>query len=952
MRLRLFILILSAFGIQISPLAAQPNVLLIISDDQGYGDCGFTGSKIARTPQLDALAAESARMTNFISAPACSPTRVAIATGRDHLLAGTWGVGTRGHIWPDEKGLGEFFHEAGYSTAHIGKWGEGWLPDSLPHRRGYDEMALVGGYAHRDPVLNVNGTGIAHTGWTTDILVDSTLRFIAKNRGKAWCATTAFIAMHSPWVCDAKYSQPYLDAGHSPALAACYGLLSQMDDSLGRLLRGLHDLGEEDNTIVLFVSDNGATPKCEIHGEMTAEDWGKRNIHHLRGHKAEIWEGGIRVPCLVRWPRRIPAGDRAQFGAVEDILPTLLDLAGIQAKPALPFTGSSLRSVLARPDTKTPERTFFRMIANVRGATQGIANDPQDIRYELNDFALRGPRYKLVSERGKTQLFDLQTDPAESHDLSGENPALAQKMAAECQKRFEAIQASKRAFQMPRIPIGDPRFENEPQVVSYTEGNAIPATMPQRLSGQMRVTNTDATGLTTAADSITYAIDVRTAGRYVIALNGRDLDACAPLQLHIGKQIITTKDVRAAGISFGIVELASGPQDLTLSAIAPSKEVKAATLRKIKFTRVIPAAARGLRVATDGTLTLDGRPWRGVGINFFDAFMRVLLENDTRSMEDGFAAIAEARIPFVRLCGTCFWPIDQKIYLDDPQRYWAAFDQVVKTAEKHRVGLIPSLFWLTNCVPDLVGEPVSAWGDPQSRTHGHMRRYVQDITTRYKDSSAIWAWEFGNEYSLAADLPQAEKHRPYTHVAKGCPATRSEKDDLTSAIVITAFTEFAKAVRQHDPHRLISTGDSSPRLSAFHLWKKAPKPWDHDTQEQFAEVFRIKNPEGISLMSVHAYQDDWQRFDWMLSVSRELNKPLLIGEFGSPGDEAEGGERLRKLLGAILDKKVPLACLWNYDLPSQKDFNITPTHPTRAYQWQAIVEANARIRRELEDGKE
>ena len=110
-------------------LHAAPNVLLIISDDQGYGDCGFTGNKIARTPHLDALAAQSARMTNFIAAPACSPTRVAIATGRDHLLVGTWGVGTRGHIWPDEKGLGELFHEGGYATGHFGKWGEGWLPD-------------------------------------------------------------------------------------------------------------------------------------------------------------------------------------------------------------------------------------------------------------------------------------------------------------------------------------------------------------------------------------------------------------------------------------------------------------------------------------------------------------------------------------------------------------------------------------------------------------------------------------------------------------------------------------------------------------------------------------------------------------------------------------------------------------------------------------------------------
>ncbi len=429
--------------------AVKPNVLFIISDDQGFSDFGFTGNPVAKTPELDRLAAQSAVFENFVVAPACSPSRTAFYTGRDHLLGGVWGVPPRANLRPDETLMPAFFRAAGYRTFYAGKADTARLPDSSSWDRGWDNGYFVSGYQHRDPVLPSRYGTVRPQGWTADITTDLILDFWKENRAQPWFATAAYIIPHLPWVCDDAYSAPLLARGYSPDLAQCYGSIAQLDAAIGRLLDGLRELGQEQDTVVVFVSDNGMTNKATVDRELSADDWAKRNLHRLRGHKATVWENGIRVPCLVRWPGRIVPGKRSQFGGAEDILPTLLDLAGIQADsvPHLPLTGVSLRAALEDASTQEDRPNLFRMAIAGPGSPRDGVPDRQQRRFADHHLTLRGPRFKYHAlPGGSGALYDLAADPGETEDVQGTFPDVAARMARECRERWDAILASGRAF--------------------------------------------------------------------------------------------------------------------------------------------------------------------------------------------------------------------------------------------------------------------------------------------------------------------------------------------------------------------------------------------------------------------------------------------------------------------------------------------------------------------------
>jgi hypothetical protein len=338
----------------------------------------------------------------------------------------------------------------------------------------------------------------------------------------------------------------------------------------------------------------------------------------------------------------------------------------------------------------------------------------------------------------------------------------------------------------------------------------------------------------------------------------------------------------------------------------------------------------------------EGKPFRGIGVNYFDCYLRTLKNGEDTSYDAGFATLAEKGIPFARFCATGFWPRDMKLYQTDRAEYFRRLDGVVKSAEKHGVGLVPSLFWLNSCVPDLVGEPMDAWANPASKTGAWMRDYVREVVTRYRDNPTIWAWEFGNEYSLGADLPNAKDHRPAVHPTLGTAAARSERDDLTFDIVRAAFAAFATEVRKHDSRRLILTGDSFLRGSAWH--QEHGGTWGKDVPEQFGEMLAKMNPEPVNAISAHMYGNDDQRLAMAMEVSRKLNKPLFVGEFGAAGETPKAAEDVRRLLKAIIDNGAPLGALWVFDLSSQKDFNVTGTNG-RAWQLDLIGDANKELRK-------
>jgi hypothetical protein len=356
------------------------------------------------------------------------------------------------------------------------------------------------------------------------------------------------------------------------------------------------------------------------------------------------------------------------------------------------------------------------------------------------------------------------------------------------------------------------------------------------------------------------------------------------------------------------------------------------------------AGAPGLSVR-DRVLLKDGAPCRAIGVNYFDAFSRTLQDHNDTSYDAGFQTLAENGIPFARFMCTGFWPAEMKLYMEDKATYFDLLDSVIRSAERHGVGLIPSLFWYLPAVPDLVHEPCDQWGNPASKTREFMRTYTRDVVTRYLDSPAIWAWEFGNEYNLDADLPNAKDHLPAILPQLGTASTRSERDILTHEMVRTAFREFAREVREYDPHRMISTGNSIPRPSAWHQMRE--RTWAKDSPEQFEEMLAGDNPDPVDTISVHIYQDAASRLPDACETARQAGKSLFVGEFGVHGEGPETAEQFQSLLRLIEDMQVPLAALWVFDFKVQPELSVRADN-SRSYQLKAIAEANRRIRRAID----
>lgn len=352
----------------------------------------------------------------------------------------------------------------------------------------------------------------------------------------------------------------------------------------------------------------------------------------------------------------------------------------------------------------------------------------------------------------------------------------------------------------------------------------------------------------------------------------------------------------------------------------------------------------GLTVSADGQLLLRGKPFRGNGVNYFNALARALHRADDTSYDDGFKLLATRQIPFARLMGTAFWPVEMGLYQTNKTAWFARFDAVVKSAERHRIGLIPSLFWNLSTVPDLMGEPCDQWGNASSKTHEFMRNYTREVVTRYARSPAIWGWEFGNEFNLAADLPNAAQHRPQAVPRLGTPATRSARDELTHDMIRVAFKEFAREVRRHDPHRIIITGNSMERPSAWH--QRQEHSWKKDSPEQFAEMLKADNPDPVNVLCVHVYEHAVEQLPQAARVSAAVKKPLFVGEFGVAGPRSPKSEQeFSRMLALIERERVPLAALWVFDFAHQKDdWNVTADN-SRSYQLDAVAAANARLRK-------
>ena len=302
----------------------RPNVVLIMTDDQGYGDLGVHGNPILKTPRLDHLAAESVELTSFYVSPVCAPTRASLLTGRYHQRTGVTSV-TSGFetMDPEEVTLAEVLATEGYRNALFGKWHLGEHDPSVPHAQGFHEYVgfrpghLEDDYV--DPVLEHNGQPLATRGYITDILTDHAIRFVEDNQGRPFFVYLPYNAPHTPLFVPERYARPYFEQGLPERTALVYGMIASIDENVGRLLDRLDALDLARETIVIFLSDNGP-----IWG------WGEgatpRFNADLRSQKFTVFEGGIRVPFFIRWPGLLEAG--LEFGAPAAliyVLPTHLD---------------------------------------------------------------------------------------------------------------------------------------------------------------------------------------------------------------------------------------------------------------------------------------------------------------------------------------------------------------------------------------------------------------------------------------------------------------------------------------------------------------------------------------------------------------------------------------------------------------------------------------------------
>ncbi|MHC4627729.1 MAG: arylsulfatase [Planctomycetota bacterium] len=386
----------------------RPNIVVFLADDQGWGDLSLHGNVNLDTPNIDSLARDGAMFDRFFVCAVCAPTRAEFLTGRYHPRGGVRGVTTGAErLNIDEKTIAETFKAAGYATGAFGKWHNGTQYPYHPNGRGFEEFyGFCSGHwgNYFDPILERNGRLVRGKGYIIDDLTNHALEFIERNRNKPFFCYLPYNTPHSPMQVPDRFfdklkKSPLRMRNRDPqkeelektrcALAMC----ENIDWNVGRVLQKLKDLKLARNTIVIYFSDNGPN------------SW--RWNDGMKGRKGSTDEGGLRVPCAVRWPARIKPGKKIpQIAGAIDLLPTLADLAQIPIVGDKPLDGVSLRKLLLTDSKTWTNRMIF---SHQRGRV-----------------SVRTQRYRL-DYTGK--LFDMKTDPGQVHDFSKERPQVAERLS-------------------------------------------------------------------------------------------------------------------------------------------------------------------------------------------------------------------------------------------------------------------------------------------------------------------------------------------------------------------------------------------------------------------------------------------------------------------------------------------------------------------------------------------
>jgi arylsulfatase len=428
---RLTFLCVLAAGAGVAVGAKPPNIVFIITDDQGYGDVSVHGNPILKTPNLDRLHREGVRFTDFQVSPTCAPTRSALLTGRHEFRNGvTHTLEERERLAITAVTLPQVLKSAGYASGIFGKWHLGDEPDYWPSKRGFDEMFIHGaggvgqtfpgscgdapGNTYFDPAILHNGKFVKTCGYCTDVFFEQAIQWMASTKGRQpFYCHIAPNAPHTPWQVRPEDEARY--AGKVPAnTAKFFGMIANIDDNVGKLLGKLTEWGIDNETLVIFMNDNGGTGGVQVFND------------GMRDRKGSPWLGGIRAMSFWRWPGTFKPADCSALTAHIDFLPTLAELAGVSLADEVKaqVEGRSLVPLLRNSQASWPERLLF---THVGRWGKGKAAQSQYLRCSV-----RTSRWQMVSDektgQKRWQLFDLQNDRSQKNDVAEDHVEVVEKL--------------------------------------------------------------------------------------------------------------------------------------------------------------------------------------------------------------------------------------------------------------------------------------------------------------------------------------------------------------------------------------------------------------------------------------------------------------------------------------------------------------------------------------------
>jgi len=546
----------------------RPNVVLILTDDQGWGDVHSHGNAKIDTPALDGLAAAGARFDRFFVSPLCAPTRASVLTGRYHLRTGTHGV-TRGQeiMRSEEVTIAEVLKAAGYVTGCFGKWHNGSYWPHHPNGQGFDEfLGFCAGHWNNyfDTTLDHNGKEVKAKGYITDVLTDAAIEFIRANRASPFFCYVPYNAPHSPFQVPDKYWDKYKTRGLDARTACVYAMCENIDDNVARILTALDELKLADNTVVFFLTDNGPN--------------GRRFNGEMAGTKGSNWEGGCRVPCFVRWRGRIRRGKVIRpIAAHVDLLPTIAEIGGVQRPKTRPLDGLSLLPLLTGSAADWPDRMLFE-----KGAVR-----TQRWRLQVGGRRRRGPK-------GAPQLFDMLADPGQKKDVAAKHADVAGKLTKAYRQWYAEVSKGLEGMP-PALPVG------------YAERPVVTLLAPEcRMQGALRYqqgrgwANDWITNWRTTGDRASWDVDVVRAGSFVVAL----LYTCSAADVG-SKVCVEAGNARVEGV----VATAHDPKPIPSPDRVPRKEVREKVWAELPL---------GTIELPKGKTTLTVRALRVAGKQVFD----------------------------------------------------------------------------------------------------------------------------------------------------------------------------------------------------------------------------------------------------------------------------------------------------------------------------------------------